>query len=192
MAGETILVVDDAPVNLKLTAAVLRSEGYKVHLACNAEQALMMLRTMVPDLLLVDIQLPGMDGLELTRRLRQDSRTREMLIVALTASVMAGVQQQAFEAGCDGFIAKPIDTRSLGSGCASSSTARRDPPRSRAPPRADCRRPFLPGPEMEALRRSFLADGSRQVRRLLEFVDPAWILGRPRVCSISGWARPGR
>ena len=114
MAGETIIVVDDAPINLKLAAAVLRSEGYKVRLACNAEEALMILRTTVPDLLLVDIQLPGMNGLELTRRLRQDARTREMLIVALTASVMADAQQQAFDAGCDGFIAKPIDTRSLG------------------------------------------------------------------------------
>ena len=93
MAGETIIVVDDAPVNLKLAAAVLRSEGYKVRLACNAEEALMILRTTVPDLLLVDIQLPGMNGLELTRRLRQDARTREMLIVALTASVMADAQQ---------------------------------------------------------------------------------------------------
>ncbi|HEX7423785.1 MAG TPA: response regulator [Terriglobales bacterium] len=93
MAGETILVVDDAPVNLKLAAAVLRSEGYKVRLACSAEEALMTLRTMVPDLLLVDLQLPGMNGLELTRRLRQDARTREMLIVALTASVMADAQQ---------------------------------------------------------------------------------------------------
>jgi CheY-like chemotaxis protein len=114
MAGETILVVDDAPVSLKLAATVLRSEGYKVHLACSAEEALMILRTMVPDLLLVDIQLPGMNGLELTRQLRQDPRTREMLIVALTASVMVEAEQLAYDAGCDGFIAKPIDTRSLG------------------------------------------------------------------------------
>jgi two-component system cell cycle response regulator len=103
MAGETIIVVDDAPVNLKLAAAVLRSEGYKVHLACNAEEALMILRTKVPDLLLVDIMLPGMNGLEMTRLLRQDPRTRDMLIVALTASAMADAQQQAFDAGCDGY-----------------------------------------------------------------------------------------
>src|ERR1035437_8764850 len=114
MAGETIIVVDDAPVNLKLAAAVLRREGYKVYLACNAEESLMMLRTMVPDLPLGDIQLPGMSGCELTRRLRQDPRTREMLIVVFTASTMADAQQQAFDAGCDGFIAKPIDIRSLG------------------------------------------------------------------------------
>ena len=79
MAGETIIVVDDAAVSLKFAAAALRGEGYTVRVACNAEEALMILRTMVPDLLLVDIQLPGMNGLELTRRLRQDPRTREML-----------------------------------------------------------------------------------------------------------------
>src|SRR5258707_600139 len=102
MPGETILVVDDMPVNLKLAAAVLRSDGYRVHLASNAEQALMMLKTMRPDLLLVDIQLPGMDGLELTRRLRQDPRTRDILVVALTASAITGAEQHAFDAGCDG------------------------------------------------------------------------------------------
>jgi CheY-like chemotaxis protein len=109
MAGETIIVVDDAAVSLKFAAAALRGEGYTVRVACNAEEALMILRTMVPDLLLVDIQLPGMNGLELTRRLRQDPRTREMLIVVFTALTMADAQQQAFDAGCDGFIAKPID-----------------------------------------------------------------------------------
>lgn len=68
MAGETIIVVDDAAVSLKFAAAALRGEGYTVRVACNAEEALMILRTMVPDLLLVDVQLPGMSGLELTRR----------------------------------------------------------------------------------------------------------------------------
>src|SRR4051812_26399115 len=114
MAGESILVVDDVPVNLKLAAAVLRSEGYRVHLASSAEQALMMLATMRPDLMLVDIQLPGMDGLELTRRVRSDPRTHDVLVVALTASIQRGDEQNAFDAGCDGFLHKPIDTRTLG------------------------------------------------------------------------------
>jgi two-component system cell cycle response regulator DivK len=172
MAGETIVVVDDAPVNLRLAAAVLRSEGYKVHLASSAEEALMMLRSVVPDLALVDIQLPGMNGLELTRALRQDPRTRDMLIVALTASVMASAQQQAFDAGCDGFIGKPIDTRSLGGRL----RAFLDGGPGAATEKGN-EQGALPsglsfsGPEMEALRRSFLTDGSRQVRRLLEFVD---------------------
>jgi CheY-like chemotaxis protein len=172
MAGETIVVVDDAPVNLRLAAAVLRSEGYKVHLASSAEEALMMLRSMVPNLLLVDIQLPGMNGLELTRHLRQDPRTRDILIVALTASVMASAQQQAFDAGCDGFIGKPIDTRTLGGRLRAFLDGG---PGGVSETAAD--QAALPGglsfsgPEMEALRRSFLTDGSRQVRRLLEFVD---------------------
>jgi two-component system, cell cycle response regulator DivK len=185
MAGETILVVDDAPVNLKLAAVVLRGEGYKVHLACSAEEALMTLRTMVPDLLLVDIQLPGMNGLELTRRLRQDSRTRQMLIVALTASVMGEVQQEAFDAGCDGFIAKPIDTRSLGQRLRSFLEGRQPAaaPTPAAAPAPDVEEGGLPtglslsGPEMDGLRRSFLADGSRQVRRLLEFVHARFDIG---------------
>ena len=172
MAGETIVVVDDAPVNLRLAAAVLRGEGYKVYLASSAEEALMMLRSMVPDLMLVDIQLPGMNGLELTRRLRQDPRTREMLIVALTASVMASAQQQAFEAGCDGFIGKPIDTRSLGGRLRTFLDGGPG-----AVPDSGVEPAGLPsglsfaGPEMEALRRSFLTDGLRQVRRMLEFVN---------------------
>ena len=176
MAGETILVVDDAPVNLKLAAAVLRSEGYKVHLACSAEEALMKLRTMVPDLLLVDLQLPGMNGLDLTRHLRRDARTKDMLIVALTASLLADVQQQAFDAGCDGFIAKPIDTRGLGLRLRSfldgqSADTNGIDPGSLSEGLA------LSGPEMEGLRRSFLADGSRQVRRLLDFVNARFDVG---------------
>ena len=184
MAGETIIVVDYSPVTLKLAAAVLRSEGYKVHLASNAEEALMRLSTVVPDLLLVDIQLPGMNGLELTRCLRQNPRTRELLIVALTASVTAGVEQLAYDAGCDGFIAKPIDTRSLGQRLRSfidglSAAA----PEPGIEPGIGIEQGGLPtglsfsGPEMEGLRRSFLADGSRQVRRLLEFVNARFDIG---------------
>jgi two-component system, cell cycle response regulator DivK len=177
MAGETIIVVDDAPVNLKLAAAVLRSEGYKVRLASSAEEALMALRTMVPELLLVDIMLPGMNGLELTRRLRQDLRTRDMLIVALTASAMADAQQLAFDAGCDGFIAKPIDTRGLGRRLRSFLDGQ---PGAVVEPGNEGGLPTglsFSGPEMEALRRSFLADGSRHVRRLLEFADARMDIG---------------
>jgi CheY-like chemotaxis protein len=115
MARETILVVDDAPINLKLTDIILRREGYKVVTAADAEQALAILNALQPDLILIDIQLPGMDGLELTRRLRRSARTRDIVLVALTACAMKGDDQKAFEAGCDGYITKPIDTMSLGS-----------------------------------------------------------------------------
>ena len=114
MAGETILVVDDEPVNLRLAAAVLRNEGYRVHLASSAEQALTTLDTMLPQLMLVDIQLPGIDGLELTRRVRAEPRTKDLLVVALTASTSGQDEDRAYQAGCDGFITKPIDTRALG------------------------------------------------------------------------------
>jgi len=115
MPGETILVVDDAPLNLKLTNILLRKEGYTVVTASDAEEALAVLNSIHPDLILVDIQLPGMDGLELTRRLKRDSRTRDIVLVALTACAMKGDDQMAFEAGCDGYITKPIDTAALGS-----------------------------------------------------------------------------
>jgi two-component system, cell cycle response regulator DivK len=115
MAGETILVVDDSAVNLKLADVVLRSEGYRVFLATSAGQALLTLRTTLPDMMLVDVNLPGMSGLELTRSIRQDMRTRELLVVVLSGSISPESQRQAFEAGCNGFIGKPIDTRTFGS-----------------------------------------------------------------------------
>ena len=115
MPGEIILVVDDVPINLKLTAILLRKEGFKVFTATDAEQALGILNTLRPDLILVDIQLPGMDGLELVRQLKQNPLTRDIVLVALTACAMKGDDQKAFEAGCDGYVTKPIDTMSLGS-----------------------------------------------------------------------------
>ena len=114
MPRETILVVDDAPINLKLTDIVLRKEGYRVVTAADAEQALALLDSLRPDLILVDIQLPGMDGLELTRRLKRDVGTRDIVLVALTACAMKGDDEKAFEAGCEGYITKPIDTLTLG------------------------------------------------------------------------------
>ena len=114
MAGEPILIVDDTPVNLKLTRILLVNEGYKVMTAASAEEALELLRSYHPQLILADIQLPGMDGLELTRRIKKNEETRDISVVALTAFAMKGDEQKAIEAGCDGYITKPIDTRSLG------------------------------------------------------------------------------
>src|SRR5215469_10312237 len=115
MAGEPILVVDDTPVNLKLTRILLVNEGYTVLTAASAEEALELLRSHHPRLVLADIQLPGMDGLEMTRRIKADERTRDIAVVALTAFAMKGDEQKATDAGCDGYITKPIDTRMLGS-----------------------------------------------------------------------------
>lgn len=108
-----ILVVDDNPVNLKLAADVLRSDGYVVDQAPDAERAQEILAGSPPDLILMDIALPGMDGLALTRRLKQDERLKDVPVVALTAFAMKGDDAKALQSGCDGYIAKPIDTRTF-------------------------------------------------------------------------------
>jgi CheY-like chemotaxis protein len=109
----TILVIDDNPVNLKLASEVLLADGHEVIRAEDAEQALGLLRARMPDVVLTDIALPRMDGLELTRHLKADPRYRHLPVVALTASAMKGDEARILEAGCDAYIAKPIDTRTL-------------------------------------------------------------------------------
>ncbi len=113
MAGEEILIVDDNPANLKLARVLLAGEGYAIRTANDAEEALLMLDGYTPQLILMDIQLPGVDGLELTRRLKRHPRTRGILIVALTAYAMKGDDEKALAAGCDGYVTKPIDTVTL-------------------------------------------------------------------------------
>lgn len=111
--AEPILIVDDNPANLKLARKVLSSEGYDVRTAADAEEALLALQTFQPRLILMDLQLPGMDGFELTRRLKADPVRGGIVILALTAYAMKGDEVKARAAGCDGYIAKPIDTRAL-------------------------------------------------------------------------------
>jgi CheY-like chemotaxis protein len=108
-----ILVVDDNPTNLKLVSDVLESSGYEVLKAEDAEAALLVIERTQPRLILMDIALPGMDGLTLTRKLKSDPTTRDIRIIALTAFAMKGDDAKAREAGCDGYITKPIDTRAL-------------------------------------------------------------------------------
>jgi CheY-like chemotaxis protein len=113
MSGESILVIDDNPDNLELTRILLDCEGWEVRTAEDAQQALNILQTYQPGLILMDVQLPGTDGLELTRQVRRDPRFRKVKIVALTAYAMKGDEDNARAAGCDGYISKPIDTRSF-------------------------------------------------------------------------------
>ena len=113
MNQKSILLVDDSVHNSKLTQFLLRQSGFEVGTAENAEQALSALEQHVPDLILMDIQLPGMDGLALTRHLRRDSSLRDVPIVAFTASAIKGDEEIARAAGCDGYITKPIDTRTF-------------------------------------------------------------------------------
>ena len=113
MNATRILVVDDNPTNLKLVSDVLEFDGYQMLKAIDAEEAQQIIKTNRPDLILMDIALPGMDGLSLTRLLKADPETRTIRIVALTAFAMKGDEQKARDAGCDGYVTKPIDTRKL-------------------------------------------------------------------------------
>ena len=113
MAGERILVVDDNAINLKLACAMLVVAGYDVLTAVDAETALAVLDGVTPALILMDVQLPGIDGLELTRRLKADPRRSAIKIVALTAYAMRGDEERARAAGCDGYVTKPIDLETL-------------------------------------------------------------------------------
>ena len=113
MAGESILIVDDNPTNLKLLRITLTVAGYVVQTAIDAEHAMAVLATSRSRLILMDIQLPGMDGLELTRRLKADPASKDAIVIAVTAYAMKGDEERALAAGCDGYVTKPIDTRSL-------------------------------------------------------------------------------
>jgi len=109
-----ILVVEDNEANRLLASSVLEREGYQVDLAANSTEALDRLTRHLPDLILMDVQLPGEDGLALTRRLKADPRTAMVPIVALTAHAMVGDKEDALAAGCSGYVSKPINTRTFG------------------------------------------------------------------------------
>lgn len=109
-----ILVVDDNDAGQLLVRTVLELEGFRVDSAGSSEQVLERLNVRTPDLILMDVQLPGQDGLALTRQIKADPATAAIPIVALTAHAMAGDREQALAAGCIGYISKPIDTRLLG------------------------------------------------------------------------------
>ena len=113
MAGEPLLVVDDNPQNLKLARVLLSGEGFDVRTAVDAEDALQVLATFTPRIILMDLQLPGMDGLSLTRQLKADPATKSIVVIALTAHAMKGDAEKARAAGCDGYVTKPIDTEAL-------------------------------------------------------------------------------
>ncbi len=113
MGGERILIVDDNPTNLKLVAYLMKANGYVVSTAIDADAALAEIRATRPALILMDVQLPGIDGLELTRQLKADPETRDIIIVAVTAYAMKGDVDRAVAAGCDDYVTKPIDTRAL-------------------------------------------------------------------------------
>jgi two-component system cell cycle response regulator DivK len=111
--ANNILVVDDQPLNLELLVALLESHGYSVQTAWDAPSALESIQTRSPDLILMDLQLPGLDGYGLTRQLKADSVTAHIPIIAVTSYAMAGDKLKALAAGCNEHVAKPIDTRTF-------------------------------------------------------------------------------
>ena len=114
MTPPLILVVEDNQTNQVLTEAVLSRDGYRVEVAGTAEDARTVLKQTTPDLILMDLQLPGQDGLSFTRALKLDPATAAIPVVAMTAHAMMGDAEDAIAAGRVAYIAKPIDTRSLG------------------------------------------------------------------------------
>jgi two-component system cell cycle response regulator DivK len=167
MAGESILIVDDTPVNLKLTRILLVNEGYAVVTAASAEEALELLRSYRPRLILADIQLPGMDGLEMTRLIKQDEATRDIAVIALTAFAMKGDEQKALDAGCDGYITKPIDTRTLGERIRQLMRGHGESAAAEVAPEHEA----IPAAEMQALRHRFLQEGQERTRQMLLDLD---------------------
>ena len=103
-----VLIIEDNPTNLKLATFLLKSAGHTVLSAADAEDGLTLARGEQPNLILMDIQLPGMDGLEATALLKRDDTTRTIPVIALTAFAMKGDEERIRAAGCDGYIAKPM------------------------------------------------------------------------------------
>ncbi len=108
-----VLIVEDNLLNMELATDVLEAAGYQVCQAWNAEDGMDLARRERPDVVLMDVGLPGMDGLTAARLLKADPQTAVLPVVALTAHAMSGDRERALEAGCDGYVSKPIDTRTL-------------------------------------------------------------------------------
>ena len=108
-----VLIVEDNPANMTLAVFLLESAGHSVIRATDAEAGLTLARNERPQLILLDIQLPGMDGLQATALLKRDAATRDIPVIALTALAMKGDEARIRAAGCDGYIAKPLDYKNF-------------------------------------------------------------------------------
>lgn len=109
-----ILYIEDNPDNRKLVQRILRAEGFEIHSVPDGQAGIEFLENQTPDLILMDINLPHMDGYTMTALLKQDPNLANVPIIALTANVMKGDREKTFEAGCDGYLQKPIDVDKLG------------------------------------------------------------------------------
>lgn len=111
MAGKNILLVEDNDVNRRLAGFLLRAQGYQVREATTAAAVFEMIEAERPDLIVMDIQLPGMDGLEATRKLKEQATTADIPVIAVTSYAMKGDREKALAAGCAGYVTKPIDKK---------------------------------------------------------------------------------
>src|ERR1051326_6377642 len=165
MSTDSVLIVEDTPINLKVVTFVRERAGFGVRTATSAEEALEVLKHFCPRVVLTDIQLPGMDCLELIKRLKSDRDKRNTIVLALTAFAMKSDEQKAFDAGCDGFITKPIDTRTFPNLIRQYIAPSRGTPTNIAPssiPQAD-------GPDLSLrnIQQIFLTEGRRQSERFI-------------------------
>ena len=168
MPGAPILVVDDSRVNLKLMRLLLTFEGFDVRTSERAEEALQMLDSFRPALVLTDIQMPGMDGVEMTRRIKGDHRTSGIKVAALTASTSKLDNQRAIEAGCEDYISRPVDTSTL---AARLRNLLGEKPPARPAIAAPAPKPNSPAPDVGTLRQRFLRQGVDLSREFLESLD---------------------
>ena len=111
--GKTVLLVEDNPHNRKIFSGMLTHSGFAVVEAEDGTQALAAVKDTLPDVILMDLSIPGIDGWEVTRRLKADARTKVVPIIALTAHAMRGDEERAREAGCDHYLAKPISPKKV-------------------------------------------------------------------------------
>ena len=111
--GKTILIVEDEPKNMKLLRDLLQKFGYEILEAFDGEEGVKSAGENIPNLILMDIMMPKMDGLEATRIIKADAKTKNIPIIALTSYAMKGDRERTIEAGCDGYIAKPIDIQEV-------------------------------------------------------------------------------
>jgi two-component system, cell cycle response regulator DivK len=114
MTAPRVLIVDDNPMNIAISEVVLLAANFEIESAGNAVEARQRVAAFKPDLILMDVQMPGMDGLELTRMLKADLATRHIVVVAFTAFAMRGDEAKMLAAGCDGYLSKPIDVKKFG------------------------------------------------------------------------------
>lgn len=113
MSDKNVMVVEDNEKNRKLMRVVLKAKGYNVIEATTGEEALGILKHQMPDIILMDIQLPGIDGLTLVKQIKADAITKDIPIIAVTAYAMKGDEQKFLETGCDAYVSKPINTQEL-------------------------------------------------------------------------------